>query len=102
MVLEIAATTEKDDWAKIPDLKQQYDLTMNAIRRGDQKEAVAGHLVFRRIALTAGELITEDAERLSRLVKEEVDRVLGAPIAQARVRKPRVKEFQQLRLYERR
>ena len=99
LVLEVSATAQKDDWAKIPELKRQYGLVKTAIVRGDAKEADAAQIVFRRLALTAPELIKSDAERLAQLVKAEVDAALGGPIPQAGFTAPKVKEFEQLGLY---
>lgn len=99
MVFEVSATREKFDWPKIPELKRQYELIQDSLRRGDAKEAAAGGVLFRRIALTSPDLIREDAERLSKLVKEEIDRVLGDPIAQAKFAPGEVKDFDELNLY---
>jgi hypothetical protein len=74
-------------------------LPVAAIVRGDTREAEAAQLVFRRLALTAPELIKSDAERLAQLVKAEVDAALGGPIPQTGFTAPKVKDFEQLGLY---
>ena len=99
MVLEVVATSEKYDFAKIPELNRQYDLVKAAINRGDAKEGEAAQLVFRRLALTSRELIRRDAERLAKLVKDEVDAALGGPIPQTGFVAPPAKELEELKLY---
>lgn len=99
MVVEITATEDKYDWAKLPELKRQYDLVKEAIVRGDGAEAKAGQQVFRRLAFTSSDLIHDHAERLSKLVKDEVDKGLGTPEQHAASDVRRVKEFEELALY---
>jgi hypothetical protein len=99
MVFEVTATKEKHDFAKITELKRQYDLIKDAIVRGDVVEANAGHKVFGRLARTSPDLIKEDGDRLTKLVRDEIDESLGAPRQQASSGITQVKEFDQLSLY---
>jgi len=99
MVFEITATKEKHDWAKITELKRQYDLVKDAIVRGDVAEANAGHLIFYRLARTANELIEEDAERLAKIVRKLIDDSLGGPQPHAASVTRKVPEFEDLALY---
>lgn len=101
MVVEVSATSQNDNWAKIPELKRQYDLVKAAIVRGDANEADAAQKVFRRLALTAPELIPGDAEALAKKVKDQVEAAVGGPIPHAKFVAPHVKDFDQLDLYSR-
>ncbi|HZR18419.1 MAG TPA: hypothetical protein VFE51_14090 [Verrucomicrobiae bacterium] len=99
IVFEVASTKEKHDWPKISELKRQYDLIKDAIVRGDAKEANAGQQIFRRLARTSTDLIKADADRLTQLVRDEIDQSLGAPTPQAALTERLVREFDQLPLY---
>jgi hypothetical protein len=99
MVFEVSGTKEKHDWAKIAELKRQYDLIKDAIVRGDLPEANAGHKVFGRMARTSLDLIEEDGKSLTDRVRGEIDRCLGATKQQASSGTTQVKEFDQLDLY---
>jgi hypothetical protein len=99
LVIEITATKEKHDWAKLSELKRQYDLIKDAVVRGDVADAVAGQQVFRRLAYVSSDLIRDHAERLSKLVKDEVDQALGIPAQHAASGVTRIREFEELALY---
>jgi hypothetical protein len=99
LVFEIQGTQEKHDWAKITELKRQYDLIKDAIIRDDLSEANAGHKIFHRLARTSPELIRVDADRLVQLVRLEIDDIMGPARPQALNAAPTVKEFGELSLY---
>lgn len=103
LVLEVSASKEKGDWAKIPELLAQYNIIRDAVRRGDTKEALSGHVVFDRLAKTCFDLTTEDAVRISKEVLDMINSVLGAPqshslAATTKSARP-VPEFGELPLY---
>ncbi|MES1260505.1 MAG: hypothetical protein ABUS49_02125 [Acidobacteriota bacterium] len=78
MVIEVRATSKRDDWFKIPELGKAYAHVQDAYRENRRKDADAAIDIFRRVALTCNDLITSDAERVAEKVQSMYQEV-GPP-----------------------
>jgi hypothetical protein len=79
MLIEVAADTKRPTFFEIPELRQTYADLRAALKKGKVDDAHDALAVFRRTALTSGDLLFEDAERLVARTSAEVDAVLSAP-----------------------
>jgi hypothetical protein len=79
MLIEVSADTKRPAWFEIPDLRSTYG-DLNAAMRKSRVEDVQDALaVFRRTALTSGDLLFEDASQLVARIEEKVAAVLQRP-----------------------
>ena len=76
-VYQIVGTQEREDFFKIPELATTHESIQKAIRENRDKEARDLLIVFRRLATTSPDFLVKDAERLARLVEDEVNSILG-------------------------
>lgn len=77
MVFTISHSRQRNDWFKLPYLKETYQKIREALREGKYTDAEDQIVIFRRAALTSGDLLSEDANRIVGLVEEEVRKVMG-------------------------
>ena len=87
-VYQISGSAERDDFFRIPELAATHESIQKAIRENRDKEARDLLIVFKRLAMTSPDLLLKDAQRLAKLVEDEVDAILGKPTPTA-VREPR-------------
>ncbi len=76
MVIQISASPEKDDWARIPELQKAYKELMNKVRAGDYKGAQEAQVVFKRTVYTSNDLLFKDAKRIYETVSSKVSEIL--------------------------
>lgn len=99
MVIAIEASSQRDDWAEIPDLREAYDAVVKAVRDGKQDEAETALNAFSRRARTSSDLIAHDAERLIKKVDAVVHPPVKSPVGGA-VASRSLPEFADLDLYD--
>jgi hypothetical protein len=73
MVLEIGADAVRDDWFRIPELQKPYAELKQAVRDGKPKVVEEVLTVFEHAAITSDDLLVEDARRLARLVRQDME-----------------------------
>ncbi|MFE5894734.1 hypothetical protein ACFQ6E_38145 [Streptomyces sp. NPDC056462] len=72
LLLEVCAEPTRDDWYLIPEIADSYGELQREIRRGRQDDVEEALAVFRRTALTCGDLLFDDALRLCDQVRERI------------------------------
>ena len=77
LVFRIDATSQRDDWYQIPELKSAYASLQDVIRKGQNTQVDDAFAVFRRIALTCPDLLLADAGRLVKKINDEVAAIVG-------------------------
>jgi hypothetical protein len=98
-VYQISATTERDDFFKIPDLAKTHTAINDAIRNSRDQEARDLVAVFRRLAITSPDLLSQDGKRLAKLVADEVDGVIGGLTPTAAAPRSVMREMKDIPLY---
>ena len=104
-VFTIESLTQRPDWGSIPELSTAYAAITRAIGARDEKTARDALGGFRVIALTNGELIQTDANRIVLIVQQLVDAAFppaapGAPRIAATLAAREVPAFHELKLYD--
>jgi hypothetical protein len=77
MVLQIEATTQRDDWYEIPELAEAYSTLQSDIRQGRYNDTEQSLTVFKRTVLTCSDLLFEDAQKLASKVEKEVNATMS-------------------------
>jgi hypothetical protein len=80
VVASIEATSDRNDWMSIPELKSGYLAVAEAVKRDKPDEYKETLLAFRRIALLNGDLLFDHAKRLVEQVKAKMDELMGATL----------------------
>jgi len=76
MIFTITKTKERSDWFKLPDLTRPYQELQAAVRKPDYNASKELIISFKRAALTSDDLLTEDAKRIVKLVKDKAEAVM--------------------------
>lgn len=77
MVFQIEASTKRDDWYKIPELKETYSILQSDVRQGHYNDARESLNVFKRTALTCNDLLFKDAKKLVSDVENKVKEIMS-------------------------
>lgn len=77
MVISIEASQQRDDWFMIPELAATYRDLQSDFERGRVQVFKESQLVFNRTARTCPDLLKDDAERIVKLVDDEVKKNFG-------------------------
>lgn len=72
IIFSIEASSRRDDWMMIPDLKAAWDSVGLAIRKGDVDKAEQLLRQFSLMARLSADLVPDDAERLARKGQEHM------------------------------
>ena len=105
MVFEVSADTKREAFFEIPDLRRTYGELREAMRAGKVQDIEEAFAVFRRTALTSGDLLFEDANRLVEKTRAEKDALLSVPAdGRGFVRtpgaRPELRPLELVRLYD--
>lgn len=71
-VFSIEISESRDDWFLIPEIANVYKELMVAVRKNKRNEIDEIFSVFRRTVLTSSDLLTRDAQKLVKMVEDEL------------------------------
>jgi len=102
MVFTITHSRQRDDWFKLPYLKESYQKIQDALRQGKYTDAQEQLVVFKRAALTSGDLLLDDALRINKLVEEKLKTVMDATMTAKSIKESiqLMPELEELPLYQ--
>ncbi len=80
MVASIEASSDRNDWMSIPELKTAYEDVAEAVRRDKPDEYKEALAAFRRTALLNGDLLFDHSKKLVAQVKARMDELMGATL----------------------
>jgi len=95
----IEASSQRDDWANIPNLRGTYDQLRVFAERGDLVAARDTLETFRRLAVFSPDLLVHDGERLFALVEEQILAAFPATGTSLNHHGYRIPPFEELPLY---
>jgi hypothetical protein len=98
-VFVIKASTRRDEWHQIPELRQLYAQLRDAIRRNNIDETKHQLATLRRYLLTSPDLLPVDANRIFTLVEREAKAVFPTAMTTAERQAIDIPELATLPLY---
>lgn len=73
MIIEVQYSSARDDWFRIPELHDVYQLLQSDVREGNYEKVKQSLVVFKRTAIICDDLLQQDSVRLIELVEKEVN-----------------------------
>ena len=98
LVFRIDASSQRDDWHQVPELKTTYASLQEVIRKGQNTQVDDAFAIFRRTALTCADLLFSDAKRLVAKVEADVAAIIG-PTRTASVSGKSMRPLREVDLY---
>ncbi len=99
MVIQISATPEKDDWAKIPALQTAYQELMESVKKLDYNSAKEALVFFKRTVLISNDLLFEDAKRIYSKVEAKVSEILDTTQVTRSADRPELPLLEEIDIY---
>ena len=100
MVIQFQATSRREDWFQIHELKSAYDEIKAMVEKGSTaKDLDAGITMFRRKALFSPELLEDDAKRIAKKVADAVSAASPAGNAAFALKKRVLPELRKIKVY---
>lgn len=78
MIFEISASPRRNEWFLIPEIRESYNALQEDIRKGDNENIAETLVIFKRIALTCGDLLPKHALSLVNHVDADVQSIMSA------------------------